>query len=156
MGEVALARPAHFRDRIFIKSINFSSPGKIEFEGFSGAIEAVDKIIGRLIKLVTERKIRKENDKQAMERTKLLETQVLLEKQKLDLHDSDIAKRNAEVLQMQIKSARDALKLSEEWVTIGKKLSPADRAIILSLIKDQEDLFSFIETGRITDSSADT
>lgn len=63
--------------RIRVASIQYASPGGIDFAGIGRAMEAIDRIVGRLIALVTDRHLRRERDKQAALDTKMKEQTLL-------------------------------------------------------------------------------
>src|SRR5262245_29296976 len=63
LAESRMQMPGH--RRIVVRAINYASPGKIDFAGLGQAMEAIDRMIGRLIAVVTERRKRREQDEQA-------------------------------------------------------------------------------------------
>ena len=60
-------------ERLWVKRISFGSPGDIDFLGIGKAIEATTDLIQALLKIATERRLRRELDIQEAIRTKMLD-----------------------------------------------------------------------------------
>jgi hypothetical protein len=62
--------------RLSLTRIEYASPGGIDLVGLGQACNALDRILGRLIKFFTERTLRRERDAQARIRTAMAETEL--------------------------------------------------------------------------------
>lgn len=110
--------------RLYIRRINFASPGGIDFAGFGQAMESVDRIVGRLVSFFTEKRVRAEKSLQAG-----IET--------------DVARQN--LLTLKIENARRLLELRRDF--------PEDEHLIAIAVRDQDRLGERIAEGLITDQT---
>jgi hypothetical protein len=69
--------------RLSVARISYASPGGIDLVGLGDACKALEGIIDRLIKLVTERKLRREADNQAQIATAIKQTELDVESERV-------------------------------------------------------------------------
>src|SRR5579863_7180029 len=62
--------------RLSLTRIEYGSPGGIDLVGLGQACNALDRILGRLIKFFTERTLRRERDEQERIRTAMVHTEL--------------------------------------------------------------------------------
>lgn len=115
------ARRSAVEDRILIARVQYASPGEIDFAGLGKSMESLERLLARLIALVTERNLRKAADEQAAIKT-------------AEMRETLRAK--------QIENTRNALQLWHDFPDhMGVLLPLADR--------DQEKLVSRISQGKL-------
>lgn len=115
--------------RVIVDQIQYASPGSVDLAGIGKACEAIAGIIDRLIKFVTEREKRKQEDKQAKITTKI---------KKVELDE-----RRESLRALKLKNARELLALRSEYRDIIDEhyLALADR--------NQDKLLERIVEGKI-------
>ena len=116
-------------NRLFVSRITYASPGGMDFTGIGKALEAIERVIGRLIDFFTERHKRRETDKQATLDTHIKEIEVEKERETLRA--------------IQIENARELLALRRDF--------PDElQEILLPLaVQDQERISNQIAEGRL-------
>ena len=117
---------AYGQQRLMVSRIEYASPGGIDLVGIGKALEAVDKIVGRLIDFYADRNLRKERDKQAA-----LDTQI---------KEVELEKERESLRSMQIENARELLRIEREYPRELEEL------LLPLAVRDQEKL-----TSRIAD-----
>ena len=124
-------RVAPSKDRIFVRRIQFSSPGGIDLFGLGYVCEIIKDSIGSMKRYFDDRHLRQERDSQAA-----LET----ERSRIGL---EIEKENLRTLQ--ISNARKALRLREDY--------PSDNDVMVALlVRDQELLADKIMEQKLVES----
>lgn len=118
--------------RISVFRIAYASPGPVDIAGLGTAMEAIDKIIGRLITFFTERNLRKEGDKRAGIETEL--KAIELEKEKESLRSLKIA------------NAREILALEREYP------EEIQLTLVQLAVRDQDKLAALISEGKLIGS----
>jgi hypothetical protein len=119
----------HAEIRLQIKCIEYASPGGIDFAGLGQAMEAIDRSIGRMIEFFTERRKRREGDKQAK-----LETSI---------KEIELAKEQESLRAIQIANAREILSLRREYPDELEEL------LLPLAVRDQEKLASRIAEQKL-------
>lgn len=115
--------------RLLVRRIDYASPGSIDLIGIGKAIEAIDKIVGRLIEHQTGRRKRKESDKQAKIDTKIKEI--------------ELAEKRESLRAIQIANARELL-------TLGREFPEEIEEIFVPLaVRDQEKISSRIAERKV-------
>jgi hypothetical protein len=117
-----------------IISINYSSPGGIDFAGIGEASKAVCEALDRIIKLFTERRLRQERDKQEVIKTR--REGVRLER--------DIQTLNA----LKIDNARKILRLHREFPDMAA-FDSYDQTLVALAVRDQDKISRLIAEGKI-------
>lgn len=115
--------------RLLVRRIDYASPGSIDLIGVGKAIEAVDKIIGRLIEYFTERRKRREGDKQARIDTEIKEV--------------ELAKERESLRAIQIANARELLSLRREFPDEFEEI------LVPLAVRDQEKISSRIAERKL-------
>ena len=124
-------RVAPSKNRIFVRRIQYSSPGGIDLLGLGKAFEIVKNSIGSMIRYFDERHLRQERDSQAT-----LET----ERSKIGL---EMDKENLRSLQ--IRNAREALRLREDYTL-------ENDVMVALFVRDQELLADKIMEQKLVDA----
>jgi len=115
---------ADANERLIVSEIRHGSPGFIDFDGFGEVAKAIDRTVGRLIKVFTERNIRKELDAQA---------------------ELDTEMKRENLNSMKIDNARKLLDLRRDHPEIGPYL-PLERV----LVEEQTKIENLTGRGLIT------
>ena len=119
--------------RLSLTRIEYASPGGIDLVGLGQACDALGKILSRLIKFFTERRLRREREAQAQIRTAMAQTE--LERDQESLRAAKIA------------NARELLSLRRDFPEIHEDL-------FLSLIaRDQDKLIPRIAERKLVGAS---
>jgi len=108
-------------DRVYVRRVEFASPGGMDVAGLGQALDAVDRLVGRLISFFTERHLRREWDEQAS-----IETDM----------------KRQTLLALKIENAQKLLELRREF--------PDDEHLIALAVRDQDKLAERIAQGQIT------
>lgn len=112
-------------ERLIVNEIRHASPGFIDFDGLGQIADAMDKAFGRIIALVTERKLRHEWNEQAK-----VETEV----------------RRENLNTIKIENARRLLELDRDYPDLRR--APALERI---LVEEQSKIENLAARGLITD-----
>lgn len=115
--------------RLKVARISYASPGGIDLAGLGEACRAVEGIIDRLIKLITERKLRREADKQAEADTAIRQTE--LEKEMESLRT------------LKIDNARAILELRRDFHDMPEEV------LVALIANDQDRLIPRIAEGKL-------
>lgn len=110
--------------RLYVKRVEFASPGGIDFAGLGQATDAVDRLAGRLIDFFTGRGLRREKVAQAHIETEMMEQSLA---------------------SLKIDNARKLLELRRDF--------PDDEHLIALAVRDQDKLADKIAQGLITGNS---
>jgi len=113
--------------RLFVKRIEFASPGGMDFAGVGQAADAVERLVGRLIDFFADRRLRRERDKQAA-----IETEI----------------RDQNLASLKIDNARKLLELHRAF--------PDAEHLIALAVRGQDKLADRIAQGMITGTGSDT
>jgi hypothetical protein len=119
--------------RLSLTRIEYSSPGGIDLVGLGQACNALDRILGRLIKFFTERTIRRERDEQARIRTAMAQ--------------AELEKEQESLRALKIQNARELLSLRRDFSEMHE-----DVFIALSA-RDQDKLIPRIAERKLTGAS---
>lgn len=119
----------HGENRLFVSRIIYASPGGMDFTGIGKALEAIERIIGRLIAFFTERHKRRETDKQAS-----LDTQI---------KEIEVEKERETLRAIQIENAREILALRRDFP------DELQEVLLPLAVQDQERLSNQIAEGHL-------
>lgn len=116
-------------DRLKVSRISYASPGGIDLAGLGEACRSLEGIIDRLIKLITERTLRREADRQAELDTELKRTG--LEKEQESLRS------------LKIENARAILELHRDFHDMPEEM------LVALIANDQDRLIPRIAEGKL-------
>lgn len=115
--------------RVIVDQIQYASPGSLDLAGIGKACEAIAGVIDRLLKFVSEREKRKQENEQAKIQTKIKRV--------------ELDERRESLLALKLQNARDLLALRSEYPDMMSEqyLALADR--------NQDKLIARIVDGKI-------
>lgn len=116
-------------ERIYVKAINYASPGEVDLVGLGKAMEAIERIIGRLIDFIQGRRKRREEDEQAA-----IQTQI---------KGIELGKERESLRAMQVQNAREILALRRDFP------EHLNETLIPLLVDDQNKIIDRIAQGKL-------
>lgn len=116
-------------ERLRVRRISYASPGAVDLTGIGRAVEAVERVIGKLIELYTHRNLRREADNQAILTTRMKEIEV--------------QKQEEELLAHKIANARLLLQMRRDYPI------PTEEGFVALAVEDQDRLTRVISEGKL-------